>query len=158
MFKQEEISSLSTLPFYFITFRQYRLTSQSLLLSALVTLMLPFQLRTKQKQSLHMSGATGAISSQMMICRASLAQVMGFQTNSSTSYHHASHWTMQVQCFFRQTSEKFSLIFCEGLDGTKRSNSVQPHVGPAFLNLLHSSVVGVPVSCLLSWMYLVPVS
>lgn len=60
-----------------------------------------------------------------------LTFVWAFHTNPSTSYHHDSYWTVQVQCFFRQTSGKFSLSSHQGLEGTKRSDSVQPHVGPA---------------------------
>lgn len=57
-----------------------------------------------------------------MIFRASLVQLVAFQTNPSTSYHHDPYWTVQVQCFFRQTSAKFSLSFPQSLEGTTRSD------------------------------------
>ena len=127
-----------------------------------------FKLVTKERQSFHGSGATRALSSQGMICRASLAQFMVFKkTNSPTPCHPVSCRTVQVQCFFRQSSEKLSVSFCQGPEGTNRSDlpcsasrgtsipAPSAHCPRSSTELLHY-VVGVPVSGLLSWMNLAP--
>lgn len=116
-----EISSLSTLVLF------YHLQAILALLSVLTAFhfshfAVSFQLRAKERQSFHGSGATRTPNSQGMTCRKGLARFMVFRkTNSPTLCHPVSGRTVQVQCFVRQSSEKLSVSFYQGPEGTNIS-------------------------------------